>query len=275
MGKKCFILKSIVSALAFIFGFSVTVAAQYGVVETTFKINGNVKDLLSNVPIESIKVSMRCKENSIADTQSDSMGHFEFEMYSWPLANTYYFTTEDIDGVEHSGEFMPKDTSLHLSYEDFQNPKSHGNWHVERNCRYEVNLKLSKEAEKTDFINIPVNEPVDKNNINPEPILLPKDTLLLSESKDKTEIQIETWSLTEVYPNPTNGLSEIVIDAKISEVLHLQLFDDAYNMLIERTEYLEPGINKFMIDLQRYSAGNYFLVILKKDRRIVKKIIKL
>ena len=275
MTKKFYLLKSFATLLAAIFGFSATVAAPYGAIETTYKINGNINDLLSNVPIEGIKVSMKSQDNAPTTTQSDSLGHFEFAMYQWALDNTYYFTAEDIDGGAGGGDYLSKDTTLRLAYEDFQRGDPRGHWQIEKTCRYEVNLKLPKAAVVADTIDPPINPPLDSNEINPKPILLPKDTLLLSTAELAAQDPVDEWTTTEVYPNPTNGMVEIVMNAKQEDDIRLQLFDEGYKALFERTEHLQPGSNKFTLDLKEYATGNYFLVIIRRDNKVVKKIIKL
>ncbi len=275
MTKKYYLLKALASLLAMIFGFSATVAAQYGVVETIYKINGNINDLLSKVPIENIKVSMKSHDNPKVTTQSDSLGHFEFEMNRWTIDNTYYFTAEDMDGRAGGGDYLPKDTSLRLAYEDFQRGDPRGQWQVEKTCRYQVNLKLPKAAVVADKVDPPLQPPADSNEISPNPILLPNDTLLLSPAEVDAQYPTDEWTLTEVYPNPTNGLVEIVMDVKLAEEIRLQLYDDTYKILLERTEQLQSGRNKFSLDLKEYATGNYFMVMIRRDDRIVKKIIKL
>jgi putative lipoprotein (rSAM/lipoprotein system) len=274
MTKKYYLLKSFASLFAMIFGFSATVAAQYGAIETTYRINGNINDLLSNVPIEGIKVSMKSQDNPKATTQSDSLGHFEFEMYQWALDNTYYFTANDIDGVANGGEYLAKDTSMHMDYADFQRGDPRGHWQIEKTCRYQMNLKLPKAEVKTEPVDPPLKPPLDTNETTFKPILLPKDTLLLSTHEVTSQDPTEEWTLTEVYPNPTTGLVEIVMDAKQSEEISLQLYDDNYKILLERTEHLQSGSNKFAVDLKEYATGNYFLVIMRRDDRVVKKIVK-
>jgi hypothetical protein len=209
MIKKYFLLKSFASLLAMIFGFSATVSAQYGVMETTYKIDGNINELLSNIPIEDIKVSIKSKENPKTTAQSDSLKQLEIEMQSLALDSTYFITAEDIDGAVYSGKYLPK------------------------------------------------------------------DTLLLGTNEFTAEDPIEEWTLTEVYPNPTNGIVEILIDAKLAEEISLHLYDDTYKLMFQRTLQLQAEDNHFQVDLKSYSAGNYFLVLIRRDNRIVKKIIKL
>jgi putative lipoprotein (rSAM/lipoprotein system) len=275
MTKKYYLLKALASLLAMIFGFSATVAAQYGAIETTYKINGNINDLLSNVPIANIKVSMKSQDNASTTVQSDSLGHFEFAMYQWALDNTYYFTAEDIDGGAGGGDYLPKDTTLPLGYEDFQRGDPRGHWQVEKTCRYQVNLKLPKAVFVADTVNAPVNPPADSSEISPQPILLPRDTLLLSTAEVAAQDPTDEWATTEVYPNPTNGLVEIVIEVKLAEEIRLQLYDDTYKVLLERTEQLQSGSNKFSLDLKEYATGNYFLAIIRRDNKVVKKIVKI
>jgi hypothetical protein len=209
MTKKYYLLKSIASLLAMIFGFSATVSAQYGVMETTYKIDGNINELLSNIPIEGIKVSMKSKEIPKITAQSDSLMQLEIELQSPALDSTYFITSEDIDGAVFAGKYLPK------------------------------------------------------------------DTLLLGTNEYNAEDPTEECTLTEVYPNPTHGIVEIVIDAKLGEEISLQLLDDSYKLMFERTVQLQAGVNHFQVDLKSYSAGNYFLVVIRRDNRMVKKIIKL
>lgn len=275
MTKKYYLLKSLASLMAIIFGFSATVAAQYGAIETTYKINGNINDYLSHVPLKGIKVSMKANDFSKTTTQSDSLGHFEFEVNGWGVDNTYYFKTEDIDGAANLGAYLPKDTSLRLNYVDFQQTEPRGHWQIEKKCRYEVNLRLPKAEVATDTIDPPVKPKAGEDSIHPEPVVLPKDTLLTAAPEVTTEIPLEDWTLTEVYPNPTNGLVEIVIDVKLPEEISMQLFDDSYKILFERTEHLQIGSNQFTVDLKSYPAGNYFLIMIRRDIKIVKKIVKI
>jgi putative lipoprotein (rSAM/lipoprotein system) len=275
MTKKYYLLKSLASLMAMIFGFSATVAAQYGAIETTYKINGNINDYLSDVPLKGIKVSMKANDLLKTTTQSDSLGHFEFEVNGWGVDNTYYFNAEDIDGAANLGSYLPKDTSLQLDYADFQQTEPRGHWQIERKCRYEVNLRLPKAEVATDTVDPPVKPTAGKDSIHPELIVLPKDTLPVVAPEVTTEIPLEDWTMAEVYPNPTNGLVEIVIESRMAEEISLQLYDDNYKALFEKTEHLQIGSNQFTVDLKGYPAGNYFLMVIRRDNRMVKKIVKI
>ena len=270
-----FILRSFASLLALLFGFSAKVAAQYGIIETTYKIDGLITDSEKKLPIEGIKISMKNHNFQNATTQSDSSGRFEFLLYDHQIGNTYYFTAEDIDGAWHRGEFLPNDTTMQINPSDFLPPESNGHWEYERKYRQEINLKLEKKVVNNDTTAPAKQPPKDEEAINDNPIVIPKDSLLIESARPNIEIPSDDWTIADIFPNPTAGKVEILIESQTEEELTLQLFDNNSKALLENTEHLQTGTNHFILDLKEFPAGNYLLIVLKKDNKIVKKIIKL
>jgi len=275
MKRKNFILKSFASLLAFVFGFSSGIMAQYGVMETYYKINGNISDLQNNLPIEGIKVAMKSKDNLKSVTDTDKNGNFSFNMSRWNAENTYFFTAEDLDGEANRGEFMTKDTSLAITYQDFLIGESKSHWDIEKTYRFGVNMKLLKKEEAMKDTAEKTNEPKNaEDSVWVAPLVLPKDTLVIGALVNGSA-NGEGWTMDEIFPNPTSGKVEIRIDSKTDEDFTIQLFDEGYKLLATKAEHLQSGVNVFSLDLEQYARGDYFVVLMRKEGRMVKKVVKL
>ena len=144
-------------------------------------------------------------------------------------------------------------------------------------CKYrqEINLKLEKKVVNNDTTAPAKQPPKDEEAINDNPIVIPKDSLLIESARPNIEIPSDDWTIADIFPNPTAGKVDILIESQTEEELTLQLFDNNSKALLENTEHLQTGTNHFILDLKEFPAGNYLLIVLKKDNKIVKKIIKL
>jgi hypothetical protein len=68
-------------------------------------------------------------------------------------------------------------------------------------------------------------------------------------------------ALYRVYPNPAD--SRVVVESlqPTDGRLHYQLYDATGKLLQDESRYQEGATGKFAINLESYSAGNYFLTI--------------
>ncbi len=108
------------------------ILAMYGSPYADFKLLGTVKDEAGE-PIEGIRVAVRREwsraGNPIigyeADTIfTDSKGGYLLEKRIWPTVPDLTVVFEDIDGVEHGGEFKPAELKPDVKYAE----ESTGPW---------------------------------------------------------------------------------------------------------------------------------------------------
>jgi hypothetical protein len=79
--------------------------------------------------------------------------------------------------------------------------------------------------------------------------------------EDKTEIN--------VYPNPTNEKISIKANDEISKI-------EIYNSTGQFCRFIEyeKPLDKLQIDMSNLEVGVYIMILYKKDKKILKKIIK-
>ncbi len=119
--------------VAFIFGFSGTAAAQYGIVENHYSLKGNVISEKCKNPVPKIKVKLNVTDNygkNVYDSAyTDEKGNFSLMLITSMMSSSDKFeiTAEDIDGKVNNGEFLPARQTINLNNDDFILTKK-GSW---------------------------------------------------------------------------------------------------------------------------------------------------
>lgn len=115
--NKCFF-----SLVAMIFGFTGSVAAQYGVVENHYMVKGNVISEKCKDAIPKVKVTLRTTDaqgdhDLVAFT--DEKGNFSIDNYNLSLSQNYFLLVEDVDGPDNKGDYQPTRQAITLTHDDF------------------------------------------------------------------------------------------------------------------------------------------------------------
>ncbi|MEI6123924.1 MAG: T9SS type A sorting domain-containing protein [Bacteroidota bacterium] len=279
------LLRTVLWMVAFVFGFGATVVAQYGAIQTSYKVKGCITDSETNLPLAKIKISSNDLEYLFDDAITDVNGNFEIETYYLLFNKPLHLQASDSSGRKSLGRYITKDTSFVLMYQDFLKSEPKGGWAMDKIYRYEVNLKLRKELPLVDsllawVVRKKIMKDLDTSanvEIKPEPQveLQPADLLGIEPFETAVADTQDTFQDIEIYPNPTNTVIHIIIDAKTNEKLVVDLLDNNAKLLLKNEIGIWVGLNQHEIDLENYPAGNYLLVITQAEKRIVKKIIKL
>jgi len=279
------LLKIALSMLAFIFGFSGTIVAQYGAIQNNYKMRGHVSDFENNKPLSDIKVSLKTSNTYMEETFTDKNGNFELPAYYWNFNSPIQIQASDTGRDQR--KYLKKDTSFIVNYQDFRRAEPRGSWEYDNIYRYDINLKLKKELPVTDSIITVKDSAKDEKEIQiefdtlpvaeniPDTVSVQKDSLKVEPLGIASHDVIADDQMIEVYPNPTNTLIHIIIDSKKDEEATLYLYDNDYNKLIEKGLTLLSGFNQYEVDMELYPSGNYLLILIQPDKRTVRKIIKL
>jgi len=75
-----------------------------------------------------------------------------------------------------------------------------------------------------------------------------------------------------VYPNPSNGLIHVAIKTKETSLTSLSLLNTTGQLLMIKETMLNAGENNIDLNLEKFPAGLYQLVITTNDQKLVKKI---
>ncbi len=139
--------KCLFSLIAIIFGFSGTVAAQYGVPENHYMVKGNVLSEKCQVAIPKIKITLRATDNDGVDHDmpaiTDESGNYSIDNWYVKTYSEYILIAEDLDGAENNGDFEPSRQQIILGIEDFENATLE-NWdrYYESKKSYNFALKM-------------------------------------------------------------------------------------------------------------------------------------
>ncbi len=113
-------IKYFLALVGFLFGFSSTVAAQYGAPPSKYKINGCVVSENNKSSLTNIKIDLKAKSgNYNIKTKSDNNGKFVFYLDKKRIGDTLLLSATDIDG-DSNGSFIKKDTNIKFCQNDFE-----------------------------------------------------------------------------------------------------------------------------------------------------------
>ena len=142
--------KWLFSLIALIFGFSGTVAAQYGVPENHYLVKGTVISEKCKEGIPKIKITLRATEakteNQDLVVYTDEKGNFSIDNFYLRSYQNYFLIAEDTDGQATKGDFQPSRQLITLNEKDFAKT-TYENWdqYFESKTTYYFGLKLKKD----------------------------------------------------------------------------------------------------------------------------------
>jgi len=101
--------KWLFSLVALIFGFSGSVAAQYGVPENHYLVKGKVISEKCQDAVPQIKITLRATDADGVDHDmpaiTDENGNFSVDNPYIKTYSEYLLIAEDVDGTQNKGDF--------------------------------------------------------------------------------------------------------------------------------------------------------------------------
>lgn len=271
------ILKAFSSLIVFLFGFSTTLMAQYGVVETEFVFKGEVLSVKTGERIPGIKLTVNDENGNFRQDngleQSDD-GTFKIYSYSYGGMSSFEIKAEDIDGDKNGGTYKPAGVIFSTRDNDFMRDTSrHGSWH--RYYNYSKNLVILMEEETPLTPVEPENpEPADTVKISGA---LPEITLI-ADTIEESGSTIKPTALTIqdalIFPNPTKGNITIEINPAQTQDIRISLYDSRNSLLREVLIPATEGTIRQQLDLSGYACGVYYIRIEGRSFRASGKVIK-
>ena len=76
-----------------------------------------------------------------------------------------------------------------------------------------------------------------------------------------------------IYPNPTNGLVNLVDESEKSGKTKVKMFDLTGRELEEMVLESNPGENKTTLDVSGYPAGTYIIRFISSEQNITMKLL--
>ena len=260
--------KSLVSILAFLFGFAAKVAAQYGVIENTFLFKGKVLDAQSLKPIPEAEI--HCKTLYAEQrTKADSNGNFSLQ------TNRMYEDSLHLQAFDNDGMYLEKDSTFIIRKEDFVFDKNYSHWKL--NALYNQVLVMLLPSQI-------IKEKYKRDTILSESILAAADTFLSTTDvaitileNDTSQLLSKTNNYSEifVFPNPTEDKLYVQINEEVSGEIYLKLFSDELQIVWRKEVNLQDGQHTLQLDVSGFAKGSYFLMVESNRKKWVKKIIKM
>jgi len=142
--------KWLFSLVALIFGFSGSVAAQYGVPENHYLVKGKVISEKCQDAVPQIKITLRATDADGVDHDmpgiTDENGNFSIDNPYIRTYSEYLLIAEDVDGTQNKGDFEPLRQWIVLGTGDFENSTTE-NWdrYFESKKLYNFALKMRKD----------------------------------------------------------------------------------------------------------------------------------
>ena len=142
--------KWLFSLVALIFGFSGSVAAQYGVPENHYLVKGKVISEKCQDAVPQIKITLRATDADGVDHDmpaiTDENGNFSVDNPYIKTYSEYLLIAEDVDGTQNKGDFEPLRQWIVLGTGDFENSTTE-NWdrYFESKKLYNFALKMRKD----------------------------------------------------------------------------------------------------------------------------------
>jgi putative lipoprotein (rSAM/lipoprotein system) len=270
----------VISFFGFFFGFTTSVAAQYGVIEAVYKVKGKVSSQECMVPVDKIRVTLSEQRagngagfrSHVAET--DEHGEFTFFLYGHRERESLQLHLHDPDGALN-GHY--KDTVLVIpAGRKYFGEAEQGHW----SALYEYGEPLHIPLKALGVPPCAENSPQDQTEPQKplesiEPELFPK-----ADGADSSEMIFQEQSLTDggpdiiVFPNPVSALLNIQITSvRESENAVLKVFDGRSRVVRNMVVRIEPGENMFTISTLHLPAGTYHLILQGKTMHHTEKII--
>jgi hypothetical protein len=77
-----------------------------------------------------------------------------------------------------------------------------------------------------------------------------------------------------VYPNPTSGESTVSFIAREKELSNIKLMDFTGKIIADNRMQFTEGMNRYTMDLNKYSKGVYLVQVTIAGRTYSKKVVK-
>jgi putative lipoprotein (rSAM/lipoprotein system) len=271
------ILKAFSSIVVLLFGFSTTLMAQYGVVETEYIFKGEVLSANTGERIPGIKLNINRNNDRYYDGNNlDSSGDGTFQIYSFAYSGSseMEITAEDVDGNANGGAFKPASVKVLPQSDEFTNsPNNQGHWH--RYYEYSKKIIILME-EETPLIPVEPETPEPKDTVTisgalTEIIVIP-DSMAGSNSVVTNTDEPQKAAL--IFPNPTKGSVSIEINPSEAQDIVIYLFDSRYRKLKELFVPASECAVRQELDLSPYASGTYYVKIQGKSFNASGKIVK-
>jgi hypothetical protein len=271
--------RAILAFTGIFFGFHSLVAAQYGAIETTFRINGNVFSEACSTPAKSIKVSIgEFRDNSAMDMYApaaltDSNGNFSVPVYG-------YFNRDNLQvSVQGNGENSAYHDTIFVvpvSACNFQR-KDGGHWQIEYENKVPLRIGLNSKGVPPCLDTPALPDPITIADL-PVPdtaaiIASVIDTGVFLQTKTEPAGEPLLRSLITVFPNPNNGSFTAEFESLLETDATLYILDDRNRIVMQRDIHIYKGLNRTLTEMAGHPAGNYFLRIHGQNIEFAAKLI--
>ena len=268
------LLNRILAIIAFILGFTSTVAAQYGVMTVDYKILGNIKAKESQSEIPQIKLTLinennnQYRQDDSIITYSDNNGKFEFHKTDHGLGTPGFkskIIAEDIDKEKNGGEFHKTEIIV-----DEIEKINVGGLHYKFGNKELITIYMNSDNPKHERKR---NKALNKQIISDNNI----DTT--SESSNKEIVNnISARDIIKenlvIYPNPNEGIFHLRYFSDVEQNIKIRLLAANGSMLYSEKMYATIGQNEKRLSLENYSKGIYFLQLSAGKNILTKQIVK-
>lgn len=98
-------------------------------------------------------------------------------------------------------------------------------------------------------------------------------TIIIGESPTAIDNSSSANNTISIYPNPSNQLTTVLVNSKISEKCSINILDITGRMVLSIPGYLVAGQNTYMVNLEGLKNGVYSLEIISSQAKQITKLL--
>jgi hypothetical protein len=279
----------ILAFLGIFLGFSNTIHAQYGVIESEFIIQGNLISADCHENIDGLKVSLKVKSPYqtepvlVSQEQLSSDGKFQLMVWDSFINGDFLVFVSDPDGPA-SGHF--RDTVFVLPVEQLAIKQvAGGHWNRQMTNTFVPVLEMKRNGVTpcpTEMPLIPdTSQMIVAGETDTVVTELPQTNLTELPPPDTDSAKSSMTAVTEaaalelkIFPNPNKGPFTLeFVSAETGQAL-INIYDAVMRKIFWSECQIRTGLNQQTFDLSAFPAGTYFFEFVTTQGRSILKVIK-
>lgn len=259
----------LLAIIAFTFGFTSQVVAQYGAPSVRYKIDIKVESEACKTPVKGIEINASPAVNQSNFSRkhiSDENGKITFYFTDWDDYSKWKLKATDIDGKEN-GQFLETEAILDFEKIKFNKEKY---WNQESLEPFIIKMKSigpppCEKKKKIRVVELLNDSVIDIPTNEPHTVLKPNAQIELGLKASDIKIL--------VYPNPNDGFFTVEFTGDIKNTPEL-IFLTSEGKLIFKTKMEQSAVGyQKEINMTELPAAQYLIIVSDGKNKISQKVV--